>query len=61
MIISIIILYGPIELIIQYIKLNFAFTICEQLRLDPFNPVINLTYYFVKDEVVLALVKGAEI
>ena len=42
-------------------KLKLAFTISEELRLDPFNPVINLIYYFLQDEIVISLVKGASI
>ena len=56
-----IIIYGPLEYLIQYYKLSYAFVVSEELRLEPLNPLINFIYYFLQDEIVISLVQGATI
>ncbi|KAM3126798.1 hypothetical protein pb186bvf_021096 [Paramecium bursaria] len=40
-----------IQIIQIYNRLSFAFTVSEQLRVEPFNPLINFIYYFFQDEI----------
>ena len=40
-------------------RLSMGFEKYKELKSDPMNPILNFIYYFLQDEVIICIVKGA--